>query len=252
MFRAKNWGSFQSYKDRNPPWIRLHKRLIDDINFQKMSVEARALLPMIWLLISEDEEPSSGMLRIGYEEITFRLRIHHGSVKVVLDEIVKAGFLERVGAEEEFPTTEKTQAETICYGTVTETLRNCHSETETYSTETETETETKIIGAKKKKPKYPEFVCPEWLILKNWDDYLDMRKGIRKPATQRAQELILAKLRKFWESGLDPNLILEQSILNNWQDVYEPKQEKGKINGKSKLQAEADKLLDEIRAGKYL
>lgn len=187
MFRAKNWGSFQSYKDRNPPWIRLHKRLIDDINFQKMSVEARALLPMIWLLISEDEEPSSGMLRIGYEEITFRLRICHKNVKVVLDEIVKAGFLERVGAEEEFSTTEKTQAETICYGTVTETLQNCHSETET-ETETKTKTETKRRGAKKKNGVEKPSDVSETI----WIDFINHRKAKKAPVS----ETVINSIRK--------------------------------------------------------
>ena len=26
----KNWGEFQHYKKRNPPWIKLHKKLLDD------------------------------------------------------------------------------------------------------------------------------------------------------------------------------------------------------------------------------
>jgi hypothetical protein len=70
MFKINNWSSFQSYKDRNPPWIRFHKKFIDDLRFQRMSADARALLPMLWLMASEDEDPVSGMLRIGYEEIT--------------------------------------------------------------------------------------------------------------------------------------------------------------------------------------
>ncbi len=36
MFKIKNWSSFQSYKDRQPPWIRLHKNLLDDYTFQRM------------------------------------------------------------------------------------------------------------------------------------------------------------------------------------------------------------------------
>ena len=127
MFRVKNWSSFQSYKDRSPPWIRLHKKLIDDINFQRMSVEARALLPMIWLLISEDEDPTSGMLRISYEEVAFRLRQQEKVVSHVISEIVKAGFLEPI-------TLDKSNS----YESVTNMLRICHSETET---EAETETE---------------------------------------------------------------------------------------------------------------
>jgi len=28
MLRVKNWGKFQHYKDRNPPWIKLHRGLL--------------------------------------------------------------------------------------------------------------------------------------------------------------------------------------------------------------------------------
>jgi hypothetical protein len=96
MLKAKNWSSYQSYKDRNPPWIRLHKRLIDDINFQRMSADARATLPMLWLLISEDEEPVTGLLRIGYEEISFRLRQPENLSKLLLQTVtVKSKTLTR-------------------------------------------------------------------------------------------------------------------------------------------------------------
>lgn len=124
MYKIKEWSSFQSYKDRSPPWIRLHKKLLDDYNFQRMSVEARALLPMLWLIASEDKDPVSGMLRMSYEEISFRLRQDVKKTKATLQEIVKSGFIEDLS---------------ISYGTVTERLRICHSETETYKEETETE-----------------------------------------------------------------------------------------------------------------
>ena len=100
MLRVKNWNKFQSFKDRRPPWIRLHKTFLDDYSFQTMSVQARALLPMIWLLVSEDENPVSGLLRIRYQEIAYRLRIGYEELKVLIDEIIRAGFLERIEDEE--------------------------------------------------------------------------------------------------------------------------------------------------------
>ena len=56
LLKVKDWSSFQSYKDRKPPWIRLHKSLLDNFEFQSMSANARALLPMFWLLASEDDD----------------------------------------------------------------------------------------------------------------------------------------------------------------------------------------------------
>ncbi len=102
----------------------------------------------------------------------------------------------------------------------------------------------------KKKEKDIGVLIPDWINSQNWNDYLEMRNRIKKPATERAKELILIKLEKFKQVGHDPNQILEQSILSNWQDVYEPKQ-KGTTNGKSKLKSEADTLLEQIRAGKF-
>ena len=127
MFKVKDWHTFQSYKDRSPPWIRLHKRLLDDFDYQRMSAEARALLPMLWLMASEDKDPVSGMLRFGYEVIAFRLRQPEKAIKSAMAEIVAAGFVEQIN-----------EAKSASYGFVTDSLRNCHSETET---ETETETD---------------------------------------------------------------------------------------------------------------
>ncbi len=119
MWKAKNWDSFQSFRDRNPPWIRLHKRLIDDIRFQRMSVNARALLPMLWLLISEDKDPASGMLRMDAEEIAFRLRQPEKDITSGIAEIVKSDFMEEI-----------LEDKTTCYNSVTDLLRNCYPETE--------------------------------------------------------------------------------------------------------------------------
>jgi hypothetical protein len=51
----KNWKSFQHYKDRAPPWIKLHKTLLDDFKFSRLPLASRALAPCIWLLASEYE-----------------------------------------------------------------------------------------------------------------------------------------------------------------------------------------------------
>lgn len=144
MFRVKNWSSLQSYKDRNPPWIRLHKKLIDNMSFQRMSADARALLPMIWLMASEDEDPVSGMLRIGYEEITFRLRLDHKIVKSAIDEIIRAGFIERAD-DPEMPLFNEIKQE------VTEPLRDCYetvTQRQRQSTETDKKEDT-IVSSKK-------------------------------------------------------------------------------------------------------
>jgi uncharacterized protein YdaU (DUF1376 family) len=69
-------------------------------------------------------------------------------------------------------------------------------------------------------------VWPEWIPLEAWHAFLEMRKKTKKPPTEKAVELLLAKLKKFKDAGQDVQAILEKSITNNWQDVYEIKESK--------------------------
>lgn len=59
----------------------------------------------------------------------------------------------------------------------------------------------------------PSFINPEI-----WKDFEAMRKQIRKPMSERAKKLIVSKLQSLGEDKA--NEILEQSIVNCWQDVY--------------------------------
>lgn len=99
MIKIKNWRSYQSYTDRRPSWIRLHKALLDDYEFQLMSDKARALLPMLWLLASEDEDPVSGLIRFSYEVVSFRLRIEKKELISIIEELCGSGFIEIIPAE---------------------------------------------------------------------------------------------------------------------------------------------------------
>jgi len=45
----KNWNTFQHYKDRNPPWIKLHRALLDDYGFAALPDATKAHLVLLWL-----------------------------------------------------------------------------------------------------------------------------------------------------------------------------------------------------------
>jgi len=64
------------------------------------------------------------------------------------------------------------------------------------------------------------------------DDFIKMRKLIKKPMTDRAIKMLITKLDKLADTEESKIAILEQSILNSWQDVYElknkPKQQEVK------------------------
>ena len=57
-------------------------------------------------------------------------------------------------------------------------------------------------------------------------EFIKMRKLIKKPMTNRALELMIGKLQRIADNPQTAVEILEQSIMNNWQDIYELKTKK--------------------------
>lgn len=79
-----------------------------------------------------------------------------------------------------------------------------------------------------------EFVVPP-AAMKHFRQH---RVRIRKPMTERAEQLIAGKLRKIWdEHGHDPVAVLDQSIVKGWLDVF-PLKEEG--NGRTGQQGARD------------
>lgn len=85
----KNWQSFQHYKDRDPPWIKLHKRLLDDYDFQCLQIASKALAPMLWLLASEH---ANGEFEASSEQLAFRLRWNKADIDDALAPLIEKGF----------------------------------------------------------------------------------------------------------------------------------------------------------------
>lgn len=91
MLKVKNWPSFQHYRGRRPPWIKLHRGLLDDFDFQRLPVASRALAPMLWLLASESED---GSLPASTSELAFRLRMSEQELGEAIKPLIDGGFLE--------------------------------------------------------------------------------------------------------------------------------------------------------------
>lgn len=75
---------------------------------------------------------------------------------------------------------------------------------------------------KERKPIVPAEL-PNWLNKTDWNDFVEMRKKLKKPMTDRAVKLMLSKLETMKNKGIDTSEVLQKSILANWSDVYEPK-----------------------------
>ena len=96
QLRVKNWDGFQHYRDRRPPWIKLHRALIDNMEFFKLSDRAGKMLPLIWVIASDQY----GILPdVG--ELAWRLRLDRESVEKILEELAGAEFIEKYPGQDE-------------------------------------------------------------------------------------------------------------------------------------------------------
>ena len=85
----KNWTIFQHYKDRCPPWVKLHRELLNDKQFMCLPVASKALAPLLWLLASESK---TGEFDGSIEELVFRLRFTTKEVEAGLKPLIDKGF----------------------------------------------------------------------------------------------------------------------------------------------------------------
>jgi hypothetical protein len=74
--KIKNWEKFQHFKDRKPPWIKLYRDILDDIEWHQMDGDDAKMLVMLWLIGSEND----GALPTA-KELAFRLRTTEKSIK---------------------------------------------------------------------------------------------------------------------------------------------------------------------------
>ena len=68
--KIKNWSQFQHFKDRRPPWIKLYRDILDDIEWHELDAKSAKVLVMLWLIASEDDGKLPDIKRLA-----FRLRM---------------------------------------------------------------------------------------------------------------------------------------------------------------------------------
>jgi hypothetical protein len=85
----KNWSIFQHYKDRCPPWIKLHRDLLNDRKYMGLPLASKALAPLLWLLASESKD---GTFDASVDELTFRLRLTQKEIEQGMKPLIDKGF----------------------------------------------------------------------------------------------------------------------------------------------------------------
>lgn len=80
--RIKDWGKFQHFKDRRPPWIKLYRDILDDIEWHDLDPMAAKCLVMIWLIASENDGNLPDV-----RKLSFRLRMSETTLIGVIDKL---------------------------------------------------------------------------------------------------------------------------------------------------------------------
>jgi hypothetical protein len=143
--RIKNWTKFQHFKDRRPPWVKLYRDILDDLEWHELDPLAAKVLVMLWLIASEDD----GRIPDN-KTLAFRLRLTEVKTKEIV--IKLSHWLEQ---DDINVISERYQVDS-----------------------TETERETEVEKEKEKKVKAPEGVSSEV-----WDSFVKQRKASKAVIT---------------------------------------------------------------------
>lgn len=140
LLKPKNWAVFQHYKDRCPPWIKLHRDLLNDRVFMCLPLASKALAPLLWLLASESKD---GVFDGSLDELVFRLHITPKDYQDGVKPLIDKGFF------------------VVASGVLAECYQDAIPETER-----ETEKETKKREKSNRGSRLPvDFVLPEdWIV----------------------------------------------------------------------------------------
>ena len=182
LLQPKNWAVFQHYKDRCPPWIKLHRDLLNDRAFMRLPIASKALAPMLWLLASESKD---GIFDGSLDELVFRLHISELEYQQGLKPLIDNNFF------------------TIVTGVLAECKQVAIPETET-----EGETETK----KRQKALRGSRLANDWVLPNDWEYWANKER----PDLNAAQ--VADQFKDFWcsKAGKDAVKLDWLATWRNW------------------------------------
>lgn len=61
---------------------------------------------------------------------------------------------------------------------------------------------------------------PDWVNRDAWEGYIEMRKRIKHPLTERGMRIAIRKLEVIRQEGYDPNASLDESTFKSWLGVF--------------------------------
>jgi hypothetical protein len=147
--RIKNWTKFQHFKDRRPPWVKLYRDILDDLEWHELDPLAAKVLVMLWLIASEDDGRIPDT-----KTLAFRLRLTEVKTKEIVSKL--SHWLEQDNIN----------------------VISTGYQLDLPERETETEIETK------KEKNATSVACPSDVDQQIWDDWKQLRKAKKAPVTE--------------------------------------------------------------------
>lgn len=236
-YRVKGWKKFQHFKDRKPPWVKLYRDLLDDMEWHELDGASAKALISIWLIASENDGELPEMKRLA-----FRLRMSEAACISICSNL--SHYLEQV---DNAPISTRYQDDPL------ETERETEEETET-----ERDTREQVRAdidinpqsvSKAKKPKaeavrgtrwHPDYVVP--------DEWIDAASEARKRAGLSSVDMRheVVKFSHYWASPDAKN-----PMKKDWRQTFINwiLNSKGAANGYGK--SEQKSALTEVFGGLY-
>lgn len=92
-YRIKNWSEYQHYKDRNPPWVKLHVLLLSSRDWVMWTDASRTLAIVCMVLAAQ----TGGEIDGSPDGLAYLKRAGYLNSKPTLNPLIDSGFLVQVG-----------------------------------------------------------------------------------------------------------------------------------------------------------
>tara|TARA_Y100000004_G_scaffold54023_1_gene60127 strand:- start:685 stop:1308 length:624 start_codon:yes stop_codon:yes gene_type:complete len=93
IIRIPNWSEFQHFKDRDPIWIKLYRRLLHKREWRQLSHGAAKFLIDLWLISSRYQGDITAKQGDLYDELAWEVRASVQDVELWVQELVAQEFI---------------------------------------------------------------------------------------------------------------------------------------------------------------
>lgn len=93
FLKVRNWETFQHYKNRNPPWIKLATDTFQNYDFGRLQDASKLLAICIWTLAARSEVGESGSIPNDLDWIKSQCGLGSEITKKNMQELIDKGFM---------------------------------------------------------------------------------------------------------------------------------------------------------------